>query len=401
MVQNQLFLSLLGLYNTVSLKQTGGDIVMESFIARVNHSLSDIRCAFSTAGPVSFGSSFSLPDNIGSPSTRIDRNWRAGVTNVFMQNAQAHHDNMMRKIEETCFDLERRCEDVEGPLRVVEEERDRYALETQHLRERTEELIKELKEKSDEVEAARRTSTEHLTEFGHEHTRLEQLLQGQYSHRDDLMRSIDNMRLDLQEQQNNSENAIVSERDKNRSKELELMATITGKDDQIEDLQEEMVKMRSLHEQTCQTLAQASKENANARETSGSLELELAGAMQSLEQSRLMNAEKDDRISDLVGLTAQKDDQISLLLAREQDLRKELASLETSVSFLFLLGRVIFCSSFKVEKQASEHERLQSAFKQSEARSQAEIERLNREAEAQASRTSNQVCRSLPSLAVK
>ncbi|KAJ5357534.1 hypothetical protein N7541_004692 [Penicillium brevicompactum] len=374
MMQNRLFLSLMALYNTFSLKKNGGDIMMESFLFKVEDSLPDVRCGFSTTSPASHGGSFSLPETSRSSSTRIDRNWRAGITNVFMQNAQTHHDNMMRKIEETCFDLERRCEDVEGPLRIVEEERDRYALEAQHLRERTEELIKELKEKSDEVDAARRTSSEHLTEFGHEHTRLEQLLQEQYSHRDDLMRSIETLRFDLQEQQNRSENAIVSERDKNRSKELELMATITAKDDQVEELQEELVKMRSMYEQTCQTLAQASEENSNARETSGSLELELAGATQSLERFKLMNAENEDRISDLVGLTAQKDDQISLLLAREQDLRKELGSLETSV-----------------EQQASEHEKLQSAFQQSEVRSQAEIEKLNREAENQASRTANQI----------
>lgn len=391
MMQNRLFLSLMGLYNTFSLKQNGGDIMMESFLARVEDSLPDVRCGFSTTSPASHGGSFSLPETSRSSSTRIDRNWRAGITNVFMQNAQTHHDNMMRKIEETCFDLERRCEDVEGPLRIVEEERDRYALEAKHLRERIEELIKELKEKSDEVDAARRTSSEHLTEFGHEHTRLEQLLQEQYSHRDDLMRSIETLRFDLQEQQNSSENAIVSERDKNRSKELELMATITAKDDQVEELQEELVKMRSMYEQTCQTLAQASEENSNARETSGSLELELAGATQSLERFRLMNAENEDRISDLVGLTAQKDDQISLLLAREQDLRKELGSLETSVSFLLLRDEVISCLFFKVEQQASEHEKLQSAFQQSEVRSQAEIEKLNREAENQASRTANQV----------
>lgn len=330
-MQNQLLLSLLGLYNAISTTKAGGDVIMKSFMAKVEQSLPDLRCKFLTANPSGSSDRYALLGNEKPSSTHIDRNWRAGFTSAFMQDAQVHHDSMMKRIEETCFDLERRCEDVEGPLRAVEEQRDQYALETRYLRERTEQMAKELQEKTDEVEAARRTSSEHLTEFGHEHTRLEQFLQDQYSHRDELMADIEALRANLREQQHDSESAIVAEREAARSKELEMMATLTGKDDQIEELHEELGDIRSRHDQACQRVAQGSKENAKVREMMESLELELAGTTQKLEQARTLNVQKDDMINELVGVSAQKDDRITQISAQEDDLRQELESLKSTV----------------------------------------------------------------------
>jgi regulator of replication initiation timing len=318
-MQNQLSLSLLNLYNAVSSAQTGGNVIMGSFIKRVEQSLPNMQCAFSTASPSNFQSSVTLRSKKEYSSTNINRNWRAGVTEVFTQNAQTALDSMMRKIEDTCVDLERRCEDVEGPLRVVEEERDRYVQENEQLRLRNKELDDQLKQKADEVENARRQSSEHLTEFGHEHTRLEQLLQDQYVYRDELTASIESVRAELLEQQQSSERAIVAEREKARSTELEMMATLTEKDDQMEDLQEENRDLQRRSERTSQTLAQALKDNDTSREALSSLKLELAGATQSLEQSSL--------------LLALKNDDISRLLAQEEDLRKALGPLKTMVSF--------------------------------------------------------------------
>ncbi|CAG8373434.1 unnamed protein product [Penicillium salamii] len=373
-MQNQLFLSLLGLYNAVSTTQTGGDVIMKSFMAKVERSLPDLRCKFLTVNPTGSRDRLALLSNEKPSPTHIDRNWRAGFTSAFMQDAQVHHDSMMKRIEQTCFDLERRCEDVEGPLRAVEEQRDQYATENRYLRERTEQMAKELQEKTDEVEAARRTSSEHLTEFGHEHTRLEQLLQDQYSHRDELMADIEALRANLREQQHESENAIVAGREIARSKELEMMATLTGKDDQIEELHEELGDIRSRHEQACQRVAQGSKENANARETMESLELELAGTTQKLEQARTLNVQKDDAINELVGVSAEKDDRITQLSAQEEDLRQELESLKSTLA-----------------RRVAEYESQESALRQSETRLRGDIDALTREAENQASRASNEV----------
>jgi chromosome segregation ATPase len=111
-----------------------------------------------------------------------------------------------------------------------------------------------------------------------------------------------------------------------------MIATLTEKEDQIEELQEELGSERSLNEQKSQTLAQISKENANLQEISSSLELELAGATQSLEQVRLLNDQKDETISDLSGLNSHKEEQIQRLQSQEERLRDELGSLEASVS---------------------------------------------------------------------
>jgi chromosome segregation ATPase len=285
---------------------------------RVEQSLPNTQCAFSTGSPSNFQRSVTLRHHSEFSSTTINRDWRAGFTDVFMQNAKTTHDSMMRKIEDTCFDLERRCEDVEGPLRVVEQDRDKYAEENEELKTRNEELIEQLRQKTDELEDARRKSSEHLTEFGHEHARLEQLLQDQYTYRDELTGSIESVRAELQELKKSSEIDISAEKERARSKELEMMATLTGKEDQIEDLQGEIRDMQMQNEQKSRTLAQVLKDNDTSRQALNSLELELAGAAQSLEQSRLLNA--------------QKEDEISRLLAQEVGLRKELETLQTAVS---------------------------------------------------------------------
>ncbi|CAG8291933.1 unnamed protein product [Penicillium olsonii] len=365
-MQNQLFLSLLGLYNTSSTQFTG-DIIMKTFMARVVQSLPDIRCAFSTRKPIGNRERLSLPDTRNLSSTHIDRDWRAGFTNAFMQNAQAQHDNMMRKIEETCFDLERRCDDVEGPLRIVEEERDRYALEVQHLREQNEQMVKELLEKTDEVEAARRMSSEHLTESSHEHTRLEQLLQDQYAHRDELMASVDALRMSLNEQKHESEKALLTERDTTRSKELELMATLTGKDDQIEELQEELSDIKSRNEETVQSLALMESDFTD-----------------SLERARLLHGQKDDRITELLDLTAQKTREIEDLLEQDRNMQGLCDSLNETL-----------------DRKAEEHEEQRVALEQSQTKLRGDIERLNREAANEASRASNEVCFIFPYVAIQ
>lgn len=315
--QNKLFLSLLRLYNRAS-AQNGNDIIMKSFMGRVEQSMPSLNCAFSTAAPKAFRGSLALRDRHDFSSTQINRNWRSGVTEHFMQNAQTSHDSMMRKIEDTCFDLERRCHDVEGPLRAVEEERDLYASENEQLRRQNEELNEQLKAENAEIQTKLTNSRESFVELQNENTRLEQLLQGQYTYTDELTRSLESAREELQQQQRSSENALLVEKEKARSKELEMIATLTGKDDQLEDLQEELCSLQTKSEQARQIFDQTSGEKATLSELSSSLEQELASATEALKQTRLYVDEKEDELSRLLG--------------QEEELRKELGSVESTVS---------------------------------------------------------------------
>jgi vacuolar-type H+-ATPase subunit I/STV1 len=103
-----------------------------------------------------------------------------------------------------------------------------------------------------------------------------------------------------------------------------MMAALTEKDDQIEDLQEEMRRLQTENERTRQTLAQVTKEKDASLDTSGYLKEELAGMRDALEQSRL--------------LAVRKEDEFKRLLAEEDDLRMEVGTLKTTVCFLIFYG---------------------------------------------------------------
>ncbi|CAG7964363.1 unnamed protein product [Penicillium nalgiovense] len=356
--KNRLFLSLLGLYNMAT-AQNGSGIIMKSFMRRVEQSMPSIDCAFSTTTPKAFRGSLTLRDRHDLSSTQINRNWRSGVTELFMQNAQTSHDSMMRKIEDTCSDLERRCYDVEGPLRAAEEERDIYASENEQLKRQNKELNEQLSTNNTEVQTKLQNSHECFVELDHEKTRLEQLLQGQYAYTEELTVSLGSTREDLQQQQRSSEKALLDEKEKARSKELEMMATLTGKDDQLEELQEEMCSLQMKNEQTCLNLDQVTSEKAKLSELCSSLEQELANATEALKQIRILADERED--------------EVNRLLAQEEELRKELGSVETT--------------------QNVEVERLYSTLEESEEKSRSEIERLKHDREAEASRAASEIAK--------
>ncbi|CAI7578204.1 unnamed protein product [Penicillium glandicola] len=357
--KNGLFISLLGLYNMAS-AQNGSDIIMKSFMGRVEQSMPSLACAFSTTTPKAFRGSLALRDRHELSSTQINRNWRSGITEHFMQNAQTSHDSMMRKIEDTCFDLERRCHDVEGPLRAAEEERDIYASENEQLKRQNEELNEQLRARNTDFEDKLRNSSECFVELGHENTRLEQLLQRQYAYTEELTMSLESARDELQQQQQTSEKAILVEKEKARSKELEMMATLTEKDDQLEELREEMCGLQMRNDQTHQSLDQVSSEKATLSELSSFLKQELASTTETLKQTRLLADEKED--------------EVNRLLAQEEELRKELGSVETTVA-----------------QQNIEVERLYSSLEESEEKSRSEIERLKHDRQAEASRAASEM----------
>ncbi|KAJ5520103.1 hypothetical protein N7463_000556 [Penicillium fimorum] len=345
--QNKLFLSLLKLYKASA--QNGTDMIMKSFIGQVEQSMPSFNCVFSTATPKAFRGSLVLRDRHDLSLTQINRDWRSGVTELFMQNAQTSHDSMMRKIEDICFDLESRCHNVEGPLRAAEEERNRYAMENE-----------QLKVQNAELETKSRGLSDCFVELGHENTRLEQLLQGQCAYTDELTTSLKSAREELQQQQGSSEKALLVEKEKARSKELEMMATLTEKDDQLEELQQELCSLQMKNEQIRQSLDQVSRERVTLSELSGSMEQELASAAETLKQTKLLVDEKED--------------EVNRLLAQEEDLRKELGSMATTVA-----------------QQNIEVERLCSVLEESEEKSRSEVERLKHDHEAEASRATSEM----------
>jgi hypothetical protein len=321
-MQNKLFLSYFKLFNSVSSAHNGGDTLMQSFVGYVEKSLPSGSCVFSQAGKKEVPGSLPLCDRNRFSPPRISRNWRQDMTSAFMENSRNTHATMMQKIEDACFELERRCFDVEGPVRAAEEQRDQFAEESRQLKEHIEQQEIRLSEFS-----------ESFAGLHDENARLEEQMQSESTRAEQLSKSLASAKEELQGQQWRSEKAICLEREQARSKELEMMAVLTEKDDQIEDFREEMRRLQTENERARQTLNQVTKEKDASLDTSGYLKEELAGMRDALEQSRL--------------LAVQKEDEVKRLLAEEDDLRMEVGSLKTTVCFLILYGswRTYFCAA--------------------------------------------------------
>ncbi|OQD83244.1 hypothetical protein PENANT_c017G08214 [Penicillium antarcticum] len=318
-LQNELFVSLIKLHNSVSSAQNGGDTLMQSLV----------------------GNDFS--------SRRASRNWRQDMTSAFMETSRNTHTTMMQKIEDVCFELERRCYDVEGPVRAAEEQRDRIAEENHQLKEHIEQQETRLSEFS-----------EFFAGLHDENTRLEEQMQSESARVEQLSKSLASVKEELQGQQWQSEKAICLEKEQARSKELEMMAALTEKDDQIEDLQEEMRLLQTEHERIRQTLDQVSKEKDSSLDTSGLMREEIAGMRDSLEQSRL--------------LAVQKEDEIKRLLAAKDDLRMQVATLKSTTN-----------------EQNTEVERLINVLQESEEQMSSEIEKIKQDHSVKVSRVTSEM----------
>ncbi|KAJ6067221.1 uncharacterized protein N7446_004258 [Penicillium canescens] len=282
---------------------------------------------------------------------RVSRNWRQDMTSAFMETSRNTQVTMMQKIEDACFELERRCFDVEGPVRAAEEQRDQFAEESRQLKEHIEQQELRLSEFS-----------ESFAGLHDENARLEEQMQNESARAEQLSKSLASVKEELQGQQWHSEKAICVEREQSRSKELEMMAALTEKDDQIEDLQEEMRRLQTENERTRQTLDLVTKEKDASLDTSGYLKEELAVMRDALEQSRL--------------LAVRKEDEVKRLLAEEDDLRMEVGTLKTTV-----------------DEQNTEVERLIFVLQESEKKMSSEVEKLKHDHEAEASRATSETAK--------
>ncbi|KAJ6111937.1 hypothetical protein N7523_007998 [Penicillium sp. IBT 18751x] len=317
-LKNKILLNLFQIYFAAALSTNGNTtdiMLMKCFVERSARSSADKTCSFSTTDSGESRSAMYLRDtqnfsSAGPPT----RDWRSGFTETFMQNAQISHDNMMKKIGDICFDLERRCHDVEGPLRLVEQERDHQIAENEELKQQNDDLQK------------------HLDQSSHAVACLQ----------DDLSQAL---KQELENQRRNFENTLQMERETARSKELNLIAIGTEKDDHFEELQTETRRLQSENEEMRRSLQIALKEKTTSSETSASLQKELQELKSLLSENKIL--------CDL------KQDEVRHLLTENEDLRLELGTMKATV-----------------EKQNIEAERLCSALGETEKKLQLETELL-------------------------
>lgn len=319
-LKNKIFLSLFEIYFSSALSQHRDNtdiLVMKSFVGRVTPSLTQKNCLFFTSDRQSFQQSLFVRDRRDFASANLPaRDWRPGVAEKLAQNARTSHDTMMKLLGDVCLDLERRCYDVEGPLRSVEAERDQHALGAEQLRHQKEELERQLGQSATSVSALQQDLT-----------RLEEHAEGACARAEELSASLDATRQEFQDQRRLSEQTLHVEREAARTRELDLIAMSTAKDDQLEELQDELRRLQSENELMRQKLDLSSKDKAASSETTASLRSELEEVKGHLASARDM--------------CSQKENEVKRLLTDKEDMRMEMGTMKTKVWVFVTLHPVL------------------------------------------------------------
>ncbi|RHZ60138.1 hypothetical protein CDV55_102054 [Aspergillus turcosus] len=279
-------MSLLGAMGSEASNPTGISNLTDCLL-KAKKLIPENKCSFSGFEPWDSRVKFSLtglPKR--GPTSRDD--WRTGIAETLMLNSRMTHDNLIRKVEEVCFDLEQRCTTIEAPLRAVEEERDHIAVEAE-----------QLQQQKSELEAQLQQASSTISQLQQEISHLETHARSTSIRVEELSASLDAARRELEDQRRNSQETTNSEREKARTRELDLLASITEKDDQIEELQEETRDLKEDNDALRQKLDTVSKEKGTALEHTIALKQDIVRLEDCVEQGKLVLAQKDQEISRL------------------------------------------------------------------------------------------------------
>ncbi|OKO97384.1 hypothetical protein PENSUB_10178 [Penicillium subrubescens] len=352
-LQNRVLLNLFEIYFAAALSHSGDttDIaIMKSFVERTTKSFGKSDCTFARTEHNAYRSSMYLRNRQEFNSKRQPiRDWRSAITEFHMQNAETSHNLLMKKVDDICFDLERRCYDIEGPVRSAEEERDKHKYDAEQLRQQNEDLARQLNQ-----------STQAVSTLQQDLTRLEKHAGLASARAEELSEALELSRQELRDQQHHSDDALRAEQEKARSRELELIATSTEKDDQLEELQESMRQLESQNQLLQQVVETSSHERATSAETNEALGHEISEVRNLLEAKTLF--------------CCQKEDEVKRLLAENNDLQTELGSVQTII-----------------DDQAREIEQLHATLQGVEEKAKTDMLIFNRDKEAEIAKLASEI----------
>lgn len=315
--ENKLLVDLFELYSCACIQSANGDntrqveaSIIPKFAFQVKKSVCEKKCSFAVTKPFGLRDTFSYL-NIHDVSPNPTRDWKTGISETLMSNARASHDGLMKKVEEVCRDLEHRCYNTEAPLRVIEEERDRSSVEGEQLRQQNTEMASQLQQAFSTIDGIQRNMSN-----------LEDHADVATARVEELSANLDAAEKEMEEQRHSFEESIQSEREKSRTKELDVLATLTEKEDQLEELQTESNERRAENKELRQTLDSISREQATTLENVASLRREVSRLEGFLESSQQ--------------LMVQKDEETSRLMAEKQHMGEETENLQKKVNWPFL-----------------------------------------------------------------
>ncbi|RAL10612.1 uncharacterized protein BO97DRAFT_349107 [Aspergillus homomorphus CBS 101889] len=255
---------------------------LRTFIKKSKQFVCTSRCSFSETKRTDCAKIISpIRSHEDLPSSRSD--WREAIAETLMLNARTAQDNMVRKIEDICYDLEQRCGNVEAPLRAAEKERNEYSAEVESLRAQNDELQLQLQKSSSTIE-----------DLHQEIFRLEHRSEAATIRAEELTANLNALQKEMANHRRESQETVTSEREHARSRELDLVASITEKDDQLEALQEEVAEQRKANDDLQNIIDEVSKDKATCLEHITSLEQEVTRLGESLQHWQTLVTEKEE-----------------------------------------------------------------------------------------------------------
>ncbi|KAM0100507.1 hypothetical protein ACP6JE_004927 [Aspergillus fumigatus] len=315
---------------------------LTNFLLKAKSSIPKNNCSFSEFKP--WDSQVELPLVVlpkRGPTSRHD--WRTGIAETLTLSLRMTHNNLIQKMEEVCFDLEQRCTTIEAPLRAVEDERDQIAVQAEQLKQQKSEL---------ELQLQQASST--ISELQQEIFHLENHARSTSARVEELSTSLDTARRELEDQRRTSQETTNSEREKARTRELDLLASITEKDDQIEELQEETRNLREDNNALRQILDTVSKEKNTSLEHTAALKQDVVRLEQCVEHGKL--------------LLAQRDEEMSRLQADQGHMKSQMEALQK-----------------KLDEESAQVQELKTALRNAEETHRTEVNTLKKQYESQIS----------------
>ena len=341
--QNNLLVDLLNFYyNYCSHLQNlddgsnpaGNCRLLTMFMVQIKDRMPSDSCFFATSTPFypqeSLLSRYPRDRFAGKNSPR---DWRAGVSDMITLKAHTAQEDILRKVDEVCYDLESRCYNTEAPLRQVEGERDQSIEEARQLEGSNKELQSQLQEAYNTISRLQ----EDISRVGDHAEHVSKCS-------DELTANLDEARRELEEQHQLSERTVHAEKESARSTELELIATITERDDRVEELQAELREHGATKEYLLCNLESVTKEKDMSSEDAVLAKQEIAKLKEALEESNshsVQNYEESQR-----------------LFADKEHMMEEIHSLEAKARNVFILEVTMFADtscSWRREIQSTIH----------------------------------------------
>lgn len=214
--------------------------------------------------------------------------WKAGLAEDLLKDSQQSHKAIIQRVSAVCRDLEERCNHVEAPVRDLSSKLDKMTTDCKSAQKKNLDMEEESKGQSQTIAALR-----------DENSRLEQQAQSSETRAEDLSTRLQSAQKAMEDLKHRSKKNLNTVNEKAREMELEYLATLTSRDDAIDEMHEQLARVKTDLDNTREQLAAAAKEKSEAQQNLEILERELSESKQSVDAKSGLNTELQEEIGRL------------------------------------------------------------------------------------------------------